>query len=297
MDEVEIRSSMPVHCSRGECHIIGTALAIGLGVASAAGGIGSAAIGAHAAGSAAETQAAALQHGYDLQHQDNQAALAFQQKQYAQQQKDLAPWLQSGSGAINTLYSNLKAGKYGAWTGSFSAPTAAEAAQDPGYAFRVSEGLKAIDRGAASHGGILTGGTLKAEQQYGQDYASSEYDKVYGRKFNEYLQKYGEFNTNNTNDFNRYASIAGVGQQAANTSAQVGQQAAGNVTNILSNDGTNALNAYGQIGNARASGYINGANAWMGGIGSATNGLSQYLLLSQLNGGNGMGAWQGVRGN
>lgn len=293
MDEVEIRSSMPVHCTRGECHIIGTALAIGLGVASAAGAIGSSAIGAHAAGSAADAQSAALQHGYDLQHADNQAALAFQQKQYAQQQKDLAPWLQSGTGAINTLYSNLKAGKYGPWTGSFSAPTAADAQQDPGYTFRVSEGLKALDRGAASHGGILTGGTLKAEQQFGQDMASQEYGNVYNRRFQEYLQKYGEFNNNQTSDFNRYASIAGVGQQAANTSAQVGQQAAGNVTNILSNDGTNALNAYGNIGNARASGYINGANAWMSGIGGATNGLSQYLLLSQLNGGGGNPNWVG----
>jgi hypothetical protein len=197
-------------------------------------------------------KAEAIQHGYDLQHQDNQAALSFQKQQYNTAQKNFAPWLQSGTGAINALWSDLKAGKYGDWTGQFTAPTAAEAQQDPGYQFRVSEGLKGIDRGAAARGGILTGGTLKAEQQFGQDMASQEYDKVYGRRFGEYLQKFGEFQSNNTNRFNRYASIAGVGQQAANSSAQVGQQAAGNVTNILSNDGSNALNAYSNIGSARA---------------------------------------------
>jgi hypothetical protein len=30
-DDFEIRSSRPTFCSRGECHIVGTALAIGLG--------------------------------------------------------------------------------------------------------------------------------------------------------------------------------------------------------------------------------------------------------------------------
>jgi hypothetical protein len=113
--------------------------------------------------------------------------------------------------------------------------------------------------------------------------ASQEYDKVYGRRFGEYLQKFGEFQSNNTNRFNRYASIAGVGQQAANTSAQVGQQAAGNVTNILSNDGSNALNAYSNIGSARGSGYVGSANAWTGAINGLTNNLSQYLLYSSLN--------------
>lgn len=256
------------------------ALSAGIGVA---GSVASGVIGASASKSAAQTQAEALAHGYDLQHKDNQDALAFQKQEYNTSQKNFAPWLQAGTGAINTLYSNLKAGKYGPWTGSFSAPTAAEAAQDPGYAFRVSEGLKGIDRGAAARGGILTGGTLKAEQQFGQDMASQEYGNVYNRRFQEYLQKYGEFNNNQTSDFNRYASIAGVGQQAANSTAQVGQQAAGNVTNILSNDGTNALNAYGNIGSARASGYIGGANAWTGALGGTNQALSQYLLYSSLN--------------
>ena len=43
---------------------------------------------------------------------------------------------------------------------------------DPGYAFRLSEGMKALDRTAASRGGLLSGATLKGAQRYGSDLAS-----------------------------------------------------------------------------------------------------------------------------
>lgn len=252
----------------------------GVGIAASAGtGI----MGSMAAGHAADVQSQAAIQAAQIQAQQADRALAFQKQQYSDSQKNFAPWLQAGTGAINTLYSNLKSGKYGPWTGSFSAPTAAEAAQDPGYAFRVSEGLKGIDRGAASRGGILTGGTLKAEQQFGQDMASQEYGNVYNRRFNEYLQKYGEFNNNQTNDFNRYASIAGVGQQAANSTAQFGQQAANNAGNIMIESGNAQASGINNAAAARASGYIGGANAWTGAVGGINNNLSQYLLYSSLN--------------
>lgn len=256
------------------------ALSAGIGVA---GSVASGAMGASAAGHAADVQSAAAVEAARIQAAQADRALAFQDRQAKQARADFAPWRESGTGAIQALWSDLKGGKYGDWTGSFSAPTAAEAQQDPGYSFRVSEGLKALDRGAAARGGLLTGGTLKAEQQYGQDMGSQEYDKVYGRRFNEYLQKYGEFNTNNTNRFNRYASIAGVGQQAANSTAQVGQQAAQNAGNILIESGNAQAVGINNAAAARASGYIGGANAWTGAMGGLNNSLSQYLLYSSLN--------------
>ena len=51
----------------------------------------------------------------------------------------------------------------------------------PGYQFRLAEGLKGIERGAAAKGTLLTGGTLKALTRYGQDYASNEYQNRYNR--------------------------------------------------------------------------------------------------------------------
>jgi hypothetical protein len=53
--------------------------------------------------------------------------------------------------------------------------------QDPGYGFRLGEGLKGMERGAAAKGTLLTGGTQKALQRYAQDYASGEFGNVFNR--------------------------------------------------------------------------------------------------------------------
>jgi len=53
--------------------------------------------------------------------------------------------------------------------------------QDPGYAFRMSEGMKALDRSEAARGGLLSGATLKGAQRYGQDLASQEYQNAFNR--------------------------------------------------------------------------------------------------------------------
>ncbi len=59
----------------------------------------------------------------------------------------------------------------------FSLPTADDLIKnDPGYMARYQQGLDANQRGAAAQGTLLNGGTQKALAQYGQDYASSEYN-------------------------------------------------------------------------------------------------------------------------
>lgn len=65
---------------------------------------------------------------------------------------------------------------------------------DPGYDFRMNEGMKALQRSAAAKGSLLTGGTAKAMTQYGQDYGSNEYDKIYNRSLGEYGLNYDIFN-------------------------------------------------------------------------------------------------------
>jgi hypothetical protein len=104
--------------TRHECHFaLTTALAIG-GIAAAAGGVASSAIGSHAAGKAADAQVKAANHAADIQHQDAQAALAYQKQQDALNQKNMAPWLQAGQGSISSLYSQLKGGGFPDWTGT-----------------------------------------------------------------------------------------------------------------------------------------------------------------------------------
>ena len=52
---------------------------------------------------------------------------------------------------------------------------------DPGYAFRMSEGMKALERSAAARGGLLSGSTLKGITRFGQDTAAGEYQNAFNR--------------------------------------------------------------------------------------------------------------------
>lgn len=52
---------------------------------------------------------------------------------------------------------------------------------DPGYNFRLAEGIKGLERSAAARGLLQSGGTLKGIQQYGQNVASEEYQNAFNR--------------------------------------------------------------------------------------------------------------------
>ena len=79
------------------------------------------------------------------------------------------------------------------WTGGdFQAPQLNETT-DPGYQARFDLQQRGLERSAAGNGTILNGGTQEATAKFGQDYASNEYDKVFGRAFDQYKMKYGQF--------------------------------------------------------------------------------------------------------
>lgn len=242
---------------------IATTTAIGLAAGlGAAGSIGAAAIGSSAAGHAANTQAGAEEYATQLQKQEADQALAFQKQQYGTQQAQIAPWIAAGTKALGE-YQNLP---------SFQAPTNANSHNDPGYVFRLQQGEQALDRGAAARGDVLTGGTAKAEQRYGQDYASNEYGNVYNRALTSYgLQA------------NKLSGLAGLGQQSAVQSAQAGQQAAGNVTNIDLGAGAQIGQDYANAAAARGSGYVGQANAWGGALGNLRNLGQNFAYMNMFN--------------
>lgn len=164
----------------------------------------------------------------------------------------------------------------------FEAPTEATMQQEPGFQFRLQEGLDALQNSAAARGGLLTGATAEALTRYGQDYASGEYGNVYDRASREYERAYNIFEQNQAKKFNRLSSMSGMGQVAAGQLGSLGQSAAGNVGNIL-------MGSAGQIGNslqnaaaARASGYTDSASQWGGALQSGTSGMIDLVLLSQL---------------
>jgi hypothetical protein len=124
---------------------------------------------------------------------------------------------------------------------------------DPGYNFRMAEGMKALERSAAARGLLQSGGTLKGIQQYGQNVASEEYQNAFSRYMLEQERMRNE----------RLAPLEyqiGLGQAAAS-----GQAAnVGTTANSLSE----LTQALGNIGAQRAVAQGNIAASTAGNIGN-----------------------------
>jgi len=167
------------------------------------------------------------------------------------------------------------------WGQTFQSPTAVTEQNDPGYQFRLAQGQKALEASAAARGGLLTGGTSKAINDYAQNSASNEYGNVYNRALQNYQTNYNTFSNDQANLFNRLSALSGTGQISANQLSGAGQNFANNSGSILmgsaGQQGVDAQNA----AQARGSGYINQANAY----GNMANNLGGALSLFQLLGG------------
>lgn len=199
-------------------------------------------IGADAAGSAAETGAAA-----------SRDATKAQERMFERQVQLQEPWRLAGEKALGQLTSGIEPG--GEFTRNFSM---ADYTADPGYAFRLNEGIKALDRSAAARGGLLSGAQLKGITDYGQNMASQEYQNAFNR-----------YQINRANRLQPLQSLAGIGQTSANTLSGAAGQLGQNI-------GNNLISA----ANARASGYMGQANALSSGISS---GLNYYQGQNMIN--------------
>ncbi len=374
-----------------------TATLIGLGIASTVGSVASGVIGSKAAKKAAGVQAEAGTRAAELQAQSAREALAFQREQFATTQENIAPWLQTGRGALANLsylmgipspqqeaggavsgadgeprfvgsgstrtagapalppriqalleargkdggvplrslsvagtsglppggiafegggaadkfnpvlaggipgrpgpvlagaggetgnlssLVNPQLGEFGSlmqgFGEEFEAPTLETMQLTPGYQFRLQEGADLLQNSAAARGNLLTGATSEALTRYGQDYASGEYSNVYNRALTEYQQNYNIFQQNQANQFNRLASLSGVGQTAAGQLSSAGQFAAGNVGNILLGSAAQQGQSIQNAAAARASGYYDSANAWNNALQGGVGNLSQLLMM------------------
>jgi hypothetical protein len=75
--------------------------------------------------------------------------------------------------------------------GDFVAPDPTKVADSPYYKFRLDQGQKALERGAASRGTLLTGGLQARLAEFGQGMASAEADKDYQRMLDTYTTNRG----------------------------------------------------------------------------------------------------------
>ncbi len=178
--------------------------------------------------------------------QASAASIAEQRRQYDLSRADYQPFLTAGTGAVNRLAAGMAPG--GEFSGSFDS-AGFLANQDPGVGFRMSEGIKALDRSAASRGGLLSGATLKGVQRYGQDLASQEYQNAFNR-----------YQTNRANQLNPLQSLAGQGQTTATALGQQGANTAGNIGNAYMTSAANTGNAAMAAAGQRQSAFSGGAN-------------------------------------
>jgi len=204
--------------------------------------IGSSLLGSSAASRAASQQANAANRAADLQNE-----------QYQQTRRDQMPYMQAGTRALTKLEGLADYQKFG--MDQFT--------QDPGYAFRLKEGMNALNNQAAARGGLISGNALRAAQKYGQEMGSQEYTNAFNR-----------YQAERNAQLNPLQSLAGVGQTTAQQLGAMGAANAGAVGNYLT--GGAAANAAGTVG---------GANAITSGLGTYLNYNQGNNLLSALRGG------------
>lgn len=220
--------------------------------------LGAAALGALASTSAGRSQAKAAESAADVQAQAQREALDFQRRMYEENVARQQPYYQAGVNALARL-----TGREG---GAFQYRPE-QLTTDPGYQFRLSEGMRALERSAAARGGLMSGATGRALTRYGQEAASQEYQNAYNRALTEY---------------NALSNLAGIGQTTSQQLGGAGERMGGALATGL----TNIAQAQGQgmIGGAQARGssYIGGVNALTGGLGSYLQNQQNDRLLNLL---------------
>lgn len=205
-------------------------------------GTGAAILGASAIGAGASLYGSSK--ASKAQAQAAQQALAFQQQVHRQNQQNIEPFINAGRSALPSLLDLYGIGSSG------KAPF--QTAMDnfrvsPDYEFALGEGMKALDRSAASRGNLLGGNQLREITKFGQGLATQNWGN-YINRLSSGLQSTASLGQN---------AATGAGALAANQAGQIGNTMMG-------------------IGQAQASGYVGGANA-------INSGLNNLMFLNAMN--------------
>ena len=212
--------------------------------------------GAGLIGSSMQADAASSAAGQAAAGQNR--ALNMNQGMFNTIQSNNQPYMQAGQTSLNQLGQGTQEG------GQFNHQFTTQDLQSnlaPNYNWQLQTGLQTNQNMANAQGGI-GGNEMVALNNYAQGLAGNSYQNA----FNNY-------NTQQSNIFNRLSSIANLGQNSANAVGQQGTALAGNM-------GQAAIGA----GNAQAAGTIGQANA-------VSNGLSSAAMWG------GMGATGGLGGS
>lgn len=174
---------------------------------------------------------------------------ALEEQMFNRQVELQEPFRQLGLENLNRL--SALYGEGGAYA---RAPGMEEIQMDPGYAFRLAEGQKALERRLSAGGKMFSGGALKAGTQYGQEMASQEFQNAYNRAMEQRARVSN--------------ALLGVGGYGPTAASQIGGAAR--------NYAAGAGQAIGDIGAARASGYQAQGNILQNALNLGLQGYGQY---------------------
>lgn len=183
------------------------------------------------------------------QERAQREATAAQERMFNRQVELQEPFRQAG---VNALPELVEASRY--------TPFGMEQFQaDPGYGFRLKEGLRALESSTAARGGLLSGNAMRGITRYGQGLASDEY----------------------TNAFNRYQAERAARLNPLQSLAGMGQTNAANLANQAGTYGQNMAQNAAAMGNIRASGYVGQANALTGALGQGLNYYQNQQMMNR----------------
>lgn len=245
-------------------------------------GAGSSLIGSS---NAADAQREAAAASAAAQREGADKSIAAQREMFDIGRADLAPYREGGVTAQNQLMTLLgiggdtKGADYGKYAKDFGM---SDFTTDPGYQFRLEQGMRALNSSAAARGMGMSGANIKGALEYGQNFGSNEYTNAFNR-----------YNTNRAARLDPLFKLYTGGEAAASGSAAAASNLGTNLGNTYSNLGSNVAQAEVAAGNATASGYLNSANA----VTNALNqGASSYTMNNYLNRVAGLGGAQGKLG-
>ena len=204
--------------------------------------VGSAVIGGYASSQASKEGAKSSAAGMAAEERMAERNIEFQREMAEQQREDFAPWRDTGQQALDRIWSGVQSGEFE--VGDI------DVTKDPGYQFRMQEGVEALDASASARGRLLSGAQQKSLTKYGQDVGSQEYANAYARESNKLAKRY-----------NILSSLSAGGQASAAGQAQSAGQLAESAGNIMATTGRAQNVGIQQAGAARAGAYTDTAQS------------------------------------
>ena len=201
---------------------------------------------------------------------EQRAALAESQRQFAQTQQNLAPFLQAGQQRVGGLGAIADQAQPG--FNYQQQPFSFDKFSDPGAQYLMQQATQAINASALAKGG-MGGGLAKSIATENGNIANTAYQGAFDRWLKSSAQGYGQaqgqYDRNMSfqqNKFGQNAQIAGMGQNAAAGLGGLGMQ-----------QSELGAGLHQGIGGALAAGTMGSTNALTQGLQGAGGALANYL--------------------